>query len=216
MSSVSTLDALAARRGRAAPLRTGRRERRARSCRTSARSGGRSRTRSARCCVCLREALHRVVVEAEVEDGVHHPGHRERRTRTHRHEQRVVGVAEPLAHLRPRAPRARRATSSIRPSGSASPRGHVGVARVGGDREAGRHGQAEVRHLGEVRALAAEQELLLLAALFERVDVLRRGLAPTSTNLSSARSISAGVADDERVRRTGRAGPACSGCASTS
>ena len=56
----------------------------------------------------LGEALHRVVVEPEVEDGVHHPGHRERRARTHRHEQRIDGVAEALAHLLLRAPRARR------------------------------------------------------------------------------------------------------------
>ena len=33
----------------------------------------------------------------------------------------------------------------------------VGVADLGGDREAGRHGQAQARHLGEVGALAAEQ-----------------------------------------------------------
>ena len=33
----------------------------------------------------------------------------------------------------------------------------VGVADLGGDGEAGRHGQAEARHLGEIGALAAEQ-----------------------------------------------------------
>ena len=64
------------------------------------------------------------------------------------------------------------ATSAMSPAGSCVAAGHVGVARLGRDREAGRHRQAEVRHLGEVGALAAEQELLLLAALFEGVDVL--------------------------------------------
>ena len=52
--------------------------------------------------------------------------------------------------------------------------GRVGVAGFGGDREAGRHGQPQVRHLGEVRALAAEQLLLVLVTLVEQVDVLRR------------------------------------------
>ena len=53
----------------------------------------------------------------------------------------------------------------------------VVAAGVGGDREAGRDGQAQVGHLGEVRALAAEQVLLVLAALAEVVDPLRRRLA---------------------------------------
>ncbi len=44
------------------------------------------------------EALHRLVVEAEVEDGVHHPGHRELGPGAHRDEQRVGGIADPLAH----------------------------------------------------------------------------------------------------------------------
>ena len=47
----------------------------------------------------LGEALHGVVVEPEVEDGVHHPGHRERRAGTDRHEQRIDGVAEALVHF---------------------------------------------------------------------------------------------------------------------
>ena len=64
------------------------------------------------------------------------------------------------------------ATSSIRPVGQRVAAGHVGVARLGRDREAGRHRQAEDGHLGEVGALAAEQELLLLAALFEGEDVI--------------------------------------------
>jgi hypothetical protein len=37
-------------------------------------------------------------------------------------------------------------------------------AGVGGDRETGRHREAEARHLGEVRALPAEQIHLLPAA----------------------------------------------------
>ena len=44
------------------------------------------------------QALHRLVVEAEVEDGVHHAGHRELGPGPDRHQQGVVGVADPLAH----------------------------------------------------------------------------------------------------------------------
>ena len=42
------------------------------------------------------EPVHRDVVQAEVEDRVHHPGHRDRRARADRHEERVAGIAEPL------------------------------------------------------------------------------------------------------------------------
>ena len=58
----------------------------------------------------------------------------------------------------------------------------VGVvvrADLGGDREARRHGQAEVRHLGEVGALAAQQILHLGVAVgraaAEQIDALLRG-----------------------------------------
>src|SRR5690606_13858448 len=43
------------------------------------------------------EPLDGAVVEAEVEDGVHHPRHRLARPGADRDEQRVAGVAEALA-----------------------------------------------------------------------------------------------------------------------
>ena len=49
--------------------------------------------------------------------------------------------------------------------------GHVGAARVGRDREAGRHGHAERRHLREPDALAAEQLPSAGRLLVEVVDV---------------------------------------------
>ena len=127
----------------------------------------------------LGETLDRVVVEPEVQDRVHHPGHRERRTGTHGDEQRVVGVAEQLAHLLLELLAGHRDLGH-QARGQLVAERHVGLARVGADREAGRHGQPEVRHLGEVRALAAEQVFLVAPALFERVDVLLADLAPTS------------------------------------
>ncbi len=44
------------------------------------------------------QALDRVVVHAQVQDRVHHAGHRELRARAHRDQQRIVGVAQLLAH----------------------------------------------------------------------------------------------------------------------
>ena len=49
------------------------------------------------------EAFDRRVVQAEIEDRVHHPGHREFRARPHRDEQRVVRRAERRAGRRSRA-----------------------------------------------------------------------------------------------------------------
>ncbi len=104
-----------------------------------------------------REALHRPVGEPQVEDGVHHPGHRELRAGTHADEQRVSRVAEASAHLLLELGDVLRhlVGEAARP-----PSVHVGAAGVGGDREARRHGQAEHRgHLGEVCPLAAQQVL---------------------------------------------------------
>ena len=51
----------------------------------------------------------------------------------------------------------------------------VGQAGLRCDREARRDRQSQVRHLGEVRPLPAEQVLHLLIALVEVVDVLGSG-----------------------------------------
>ena len=75
-----------------------RRDAAARPRRTSRRTGGRSPRRSARCRVCAASAADGRVVEAEVQDRVHHPGHRRRRARAHR--RRAAG-------------RRRRRTSSV-------------------------------------------------------------------------------------------------------
>ena len=124
------------------------------------------------------EALERLLVEAEVEDRVHHPGHRELGARADRDEQRVGRVAEalagPLLDLLDRrqgvVPEARRQLLAV---------GEVVVARLGRDRESGRGRQAGERHLGEARALAAEQVLHRAVAFggarAPGVDVALRG-----------------------------------------
>ena len=53
----------------------------------------------------------------EVEDGVHHPGHRELGARAHAHEQRIAGVAEACGPSSSRAWRGASLISSSRPSG---------------------------------------------------------------------------------------------------
>ena len=131
--------------------------------------------RSARLPVARASPSAAVVVEAEVEDRVHHPGHRDRRARAHRDEQRVARVAEalagPLLEARDVLARSRR-----RARRAARSRCQVGAAGVGRDREAGRDGDAELRHLGEADALAAEQ----LAAAVGRPRRSRRRSARPS------------------------------------
>jgi hypothetical protein len=67
------------------------------------------------------EADHRRVVEAEVEDGVHHARHRHARAGADRDEQRIGGVAELLA-VTPSIWAMPVATSALRLSGKVSPR----------------------------------------------------------------------------------------------
>ena len=128
------------------------------------------------------EALHGPVVQAQVQDGVHHAGHGELGPAAHRHQQGILGVAELLAH---------EALELLQGGGAL--RVHLGrqraaplvvdVAGLRGDREARRHRKARVRHLREARALAAEQVLhvpvsVRLAAA-EEVDVLSHAWPPS-------------------------------------
>ena len=87
------------------------------------------------------QAVERLLVQAEVEDRVHHPGHRELRARADADEERVGGVAEALAgrrldlldgleHVVPETVREALAGRE------------VVVAGLGRDREAGRHREA--------------------------------------------------------------------------
>ena len=109
------------------------------------------------------EAAKRLLVEPQVEDRVHHAGHRELGARTHGDEERVAGIPEALAglaldgldrlqHVVPEAVRQRLAG------------GEVVVAGLRGDRESRRGRQPGERHLGEAGALPAEQVLHLAVA----------------------------------------------------
>ena len=126
------------------------------------------------------QAIERRVVEAEVEDRVHHPRHRELRARADAHEERVGRVAEALAG-HGLGPRDRGEDVVPQPGRQGLASLEVVVAGLGRDREAGRHRQAGIRHLGEPGALAPEQvahrAVAFGAAASEGIDVaLRRVL----------------------------------------
>ncbi len=112
----------------------------------------------------------RALVEAEVQHGVEHPRHRDPGAGADRDQQRVLGVAEPLADplLEPR----QRLIHLFGESGRLLAAAHVGDTGLGRDREPGRDplGTQEPRHLGDVGALAAEQLPHLPRALVEVED----------------------------------------------
>ena len=100
------------------------------------------------------EPLDRLVVQAEVQDRVHHPGHRHGRARADGDEQRVARVAEALAGL-PLEP-ADVIRDFLLEAGRQIAGAHVRATCVGGDRKARRHRQTHQRHLGEPDPLPAE------------------------------------------------------------
>ena len=93
------------------------------------------------------KALYGRVVEPEIEDRLHHPGHRDARTRAHRHEEGALGIAEGK-------PRRRLQLGEVRENFLPEAIGQTPIApvvlgpRFGRDRETRRHGDPEVRHLG--------------------------------------------------------------------
>ena|GEM_PF-1319213 len=123
-----------------------------------------------------REPVHRLVVEAYVEDRLHHPGHRELGPGPHGHQQRVGRVAEAPPEGVLHATQGGRDLDPQAGRHGAVP--HEVAARLGRDREPRRHRQPEPGHLGQVRALAAQQVLLVLVALGEVPHVRRHGAPP--------------------------------------
>ena len=119
-----------------------------------------------------------LVVEPEIEDGVHHARHRGARARAHRHKERLRGIAEFGAD--------RCLDIGERGGDLFLQIGRIAVvmrveigADLGRDRKAGRHREAEIGHLGETRALAAEQIAQLApplgGAAAKTIDPFRHG-----------------------------------------
>jgi hypothetical protein len=143
----------------------------------------------------LGEPLDRLVVEAEVEHGVEHPGHRLARARAHGDQQRVVRVAEPLARLL-LEPGERLGHLIGHALWLLLVALHVGDAGLRGDREPRGHplGAEHPRHLGDVRALAAEQVPHVAGPVGEVVDPprLARGVChPRADPMGSKAAVAA-------------------------
>ena len=119
----------------------------------------------------LSDGVDDRLVEAEVEDGVHHAGHGSARARTDGDEQGIFLIAELLAadllHLLDVL------HDLCLDLGIDLPAVLV-VLRAGfrGDRETLRHGQTDVGHFREVCALAAEQLTHLCITFREQVTIL--------------------------------------------
>ena len=110
----------------------------------------------ARIAAALGQGFDGLVVEAEVEDGVHHAGHGELCAGADGDEQRILAGAELLA-LQLFQPRegGMHLDVDLRADGAA----HVFAAGFGLNGESGRDGQSGIGHLGQAGAFAAEHVL---------------------------------------------------------
>ena len=110
------------------------------------------------------KAFDRLVVQAEVEHGVHHARHGNGRARADRHEQRIGSIAKALAH---RFFYVAECIGDIRPQlfGKIRTACEIFEAFFGRDGEARGHRQADTGHFGQVRALAASHGLVLLPCI---------------------------------------------------
>ena len=121
------------------------------------------------------EPLDGCVVEPEVQDRLHHSGHGHAGARPDRHEEGTLAVAEPRVGrlLEPREVLQDLLPETLRPL---APRALSVNPGLGRDGEAGRDRDAEIRHLGQLAALAAEEVphhgRAFRPARTEEVDVL--------------------------------------------
>ena len=133
--------------------------------------------RPARVARLAPEHFHRLVVETEVQNRVHHAGHRLACAGADGNQQRILAVAELLA--RDRFEFRERSTDLV--SQNFGIRLLVGVvvrADFGGNGESWRDGQTDPRHFMQVCAFAAEQRLLRAVAIglaaAKKINILRR------------------------------------------
>ena len=122
----------------------------------------------------LRQCLDALIVEAEIENRVHHARHGKLRARAHAYQQRILALAEFLAlQLLQLGQRLFHLAVNFLRNASVP---HVFATGLGLDGEAWRHWQAGVRHLGQAGAFSAEIVFHLAVAIglaaAEEVDVL--------------------------------------------
>ena len=102
----------------------------------------------------LDKAFERFGVETQIQDRIHHTGHRQGRSRAYGDEQRIGAAAEGFA-------RDFLEVVDLRPHLGHEALGQRVAVQVfetglGCDHESGRHVEADLRHFAEIGALAAE------------------------------------------------------------
>ena len=104
----------------------------------------------------LPEPFDRFLGETEIENRIHHAGHRELRTRTHRNKQRLIDVAELPAG---RFTDGVQGASDFVPQGigSLAPMFEITAARFGCHGKARWHRQPEPGHFRKIRTFATKQ-----------------------------------------------------------
>ena len=105
-----------------------------------------------------RKALGGIVVETEVEDGVHHAGHGEGSARAHRDEQRIAGVAERFAATLLEVGHGGVDLFQCA-FGPCVVKGRVLDAGLAGNGEAARDRKSDPAHFGKIRSFSAEHEV---------------------------------------------------------
>ena len=111
-----------------------------------------------------RQALHRLIVQSQIQDRFHHPGHRPRRARAHAHQQRILRIPQFLAgqFLQALQIFLHFLLQLLR---IFAPVLEIVIAGLRRDREPGRDRQADAGHLRQARAFAAEQVLHVALAV---------------------------------------------------
>ena len=111
-----------------------------------------------------RQAFSGGVIQAEVQNRIHHAGHGEARAGADADQQRILGIAKLLADLLFEL-RQRREHLLVDLGGHAVLILEIDVADFGGNGEAGRHGHSRAAHFREACALAAEDIFHLAVAV---------------------------------------------------
>ncbi len=140
----------------------------------------------------LGQTLHRLVVQAQVENGVHHARHRKLRAGADAHEKRVGGIAELFSDLRFEF----RQCSEHLPIdlvGNAIGVLEINVADLRRNGESGRHRNTSPAHLGQASALAAENVLHLAIAVglagAEAINVVLHDFCSPAVTISEKSAI---------------------------
>ena len=103
-------------------------------------------------------------IEADVQDGVHHAGHRLRGAGAHRDQQRIAAAAEGTTDQLLQAGEVG-ADGVLQTGGPMAAGLVILIAALRRDGEAGRNVEAGLGHVGETGAFAADQMLDLAAAV---------------------------------------------------